>query len=100
MPCTAAIRRPGLPTFRAGAGGARVGWSYTMVVTSGVRGASRVPDRHRGCFPWSMDTLFDVDWHKLFVPKLSVLEMLIRGAGMYLALILLLRAIPKRQVGQ
>jgi uncharacterized membrane protein YcaP (DUF421 family) len=47
-----------------------------------------------------MSFLFAIDWEKLFVPKLSVLEMLIRGAGMYVALVLLLRLIPKRQIGQ
>lgn len=47
-----------------------------------------------------MNYLLAVDWGRLFVPKLSVMEMLIRGVGVYVTLILLLRLIPKRQVGQ
>ena len=47
-----------------------------------------------------MSFLLAVDWEKLFVPKLSVLEMMIRGVGVYVALVLLLRLIPKRQIGQ
>ncbi len=47
-----------------------------------------------------MNYLWAVDWERLLVPKLSVLEMLIRGVGVYVTLILLLRLIPKRQVGQ
>jgi len=47
-----------------------------------------------------MSYLVAVDWERLFVPKLSVLEMVIRGVGVYVAVVLLLRLIPKRQVGQ
>ena len=47
-----------------------------------------------------MDWLIDVDWHRLLVPRLSVLEMLIRGATVYGALVLILRAFPRRQAGQ
>jgi uncharacterized membrane protein YcaP (DUF421 family) len=47
-----------------------------------------------------MDWLVAVDWHRLLVPKLSVLEMLIRGAAVYVVLVLVLRAFPRRQAGQ
>jgi len=47
-----------------------------------------------------MDWLVAVDWHKLLVPKLSVLEILIRGASVYVVLVLVLRAFPRRQAGQ
>jgi uncharacterized membrane protein YcaP (DUF421 family) len=47
-----------------------------------------------------MDWLVGVDWEKVLVPKLSVLEMLIRGAAVYVALVLILRAFPRRQAGQ
>src|SRR5919204_5145350 len=47
-----------------------------------------------------MDFLLQVDWHKLFVPKLSVLEVLVRGVAVYLSLCLLLRVVLKRQAGK
>lgn len=47
-----------------------------------------------------MEWLIGVDWEALFVPKFSVLEMLIRGLFVYLALMLLLRLVLKRQTGQ
>jgi uncharacterized membrane protein YcaP (DUF421 family) len=47
-----------------------------------------------------MDWLVGVDWHRLLVPKLSVLEILIRGAAVYVVLVLVLRAFPRRQIGQ
>jgi uncharacterized membrane protein YcaP (DUF421 family) len=40
-----------------------------------------------------------VDWEKLFVPTGSVLEVVIRGSVIYLALFLALRFLPRRQVG-
>jgi uncharacterized membrane protein YcaP (DUF421 family) len=47
-----------------------------------------------------MDWLVGVDWHRLLVPKLSVLEIVIRGATVYVVLVLVLRAFPRRQIGQ
>ena len=45
-----------------------------------------------------MDTLFQVDWHSMFVPTESVLEIFIRGTVMYLGMFLLLRFL-RRQAG-
>ncbi len=47
-----------------------------------------------------MHFLFDVDWAGLFVPKLSVLELLLRGVGVYVSLCLLLRVVLRRQAGK
>src|SRR5262245_25779773 len=48
----------------------------------------------------TMDWLVGVDWQKLLVPRLSVLEIVIRGATVYVVLVLVLRAFPRRQIGQ
>jgi hypothetical protein len=47
-----------------------------------------------------MDFLFHVDWPTLFVPKLSILEILLRGILVYVGLCLLLRVVLKRQAGK
>jgi uncharacterized membrane protein YcaP (DUF421 family) len=47
-----------------------------------------------------MDILWRTDWARLFIPEMSLLEALIRGTFMYLALCLLLRAVLKRQAGK
>src|SRR5437870_12064508 len=47
-----------------------------------------------------MDALFHVDWHALFIPKLSFLEIILRGVIIYVGLCLLLRIVLKRQAGQ
>jgi uncharacterized membrane protein YcaP (DUF421 family) len=46
-----------------------------------------------------MDILFKVNWKDLFVPKVSVLEIMIRGTITYLSLFILLRVVLKRQSG-
>lgn len=46
-----------------------------------------------------MDLLFKVDWYQIFVPSLSVAELLIRGSLVYLMLFAVLRFLPNRQVG-
>jgi uncharacterized membrane protein YcaP (DUF421 family) len=46
-----------------------------------------------------MSEFLTVDWHKLFVPGGSVLEILIRGTVLYLVLFVLLRVILKRETG-
>ncbi|MBE9181457.1 DUF421 domain-containing protein [Oculatella sp. LEGE 06141] len=46
-----------------------------------------------------MNTLFQVDWHHLFVPDTSILELVLRGSLVYVALLAILRLIPRRQVG-
>jgi uncharacterized membrane protein YcaP (DUF421 family) len=43
--------------------------------------------------------LFAVDWHKIFVPSVSLAELFIRGSLVYLILFSLLRFLPNRQVG-
>lgn len=43
--------------------------------------------------------LFAIDWYKLFVPSVSLLELFIRGTLVYLVLFALLRFLPSRQVG-
>src|SRR2546423_1521051 len=48
----------------------------------------------------SMDALFHVDLHALFVPKLSLLEIVLRGTVIYVGLCLLLRVVLKRQAGK
>lgn len=47
-----------------------------------------------------MEALLHVNWHKLFVPQLSLAEILIRGLLVYLGLCLLLRIVLKRQAGK
>ena len=47
-----------------------------------------------------MDSLFRVEWSELFTPKLSLLEMLLRGVIIYIGLCLLLRIVLKRQAGK
>jgi len=46
-----------------------------------------------------MGTLFDVDWRAMFVPALGLLEVVVRGSIMYLALFAILRFIGRRQAG-
>jgi uncharacterized membrane protein YcaP (DUF421 family) len=45
-----------------------------------------------------MDNIFQVDWQSIFVPHTSLLEIIIRGTFMYLAIFVLLR-IFRRQAG-
>jgi uncharacterized membrane protein YcaP (DUF421 family) len=40
-----------------------------------------------------------MDWHALFVPRGSLLEMVVRGTVVYLALFCALRVLPRRQMG-
>ncbi|MDE5454096.1 DUF421 domain-containing protein [Bradyrhizobium sp. CSA112] len=44
-----------------------------------------------------MDRIITVEWADLLVPTHSVLEMIVRGTVMYLALLLILRFVMKRQ---
>lgn len=46
-----------------------------------------------------MGYLFEIDWAQLFLPRKSLAEILLGGVVVYLALCVLLRIIPKRQVG-
>ena len=47
-----------------------------------------------------MDWLLQIDWQALLVPQHSVLEMVLRGTIMYVALFLILRFLTRRQFGQ
>lgn len=40
-----------------------------------------------------------MDWERLFVPGGSLLELVLRGTILYLALFLMLRLLPRRQLG-
>jgi uncharacterized membrane protein YcaP (DUF421 family) len=42
---------------------------------------------------------FSVNWQAVFVPNISVLELVIRGSLVYLALCSVLRLLPSRQLG-
>jgi len=46
-----------------------------------------------------MDFLAAMDWREIFVPQNSLLEMVLRGSIMYLALFLLMRFIGRRHSG-
>ena len=46
-----------------------------------------------------MDYFLDIDWHTLLVPTHSVLEMIVRGTLMYLALFIFLRFMARRLTG-
>jgi len=41
----------------------------------------------------------DIDWHSLFIPTLSVAELILRGTVIYLMLFLFLRFLPRREMG-
>ena len=43
--------------------------------------------------------MFDVDWAKLFVPNLPLMELFIRGSFIYLMLFGVMRFLPRREVG-
>ena len=45
------------------------------------------------------NALWSVDWAAVFIPAGSVLEMIVRATIMYFAIIVLLRAVVKRQTG-
>ncbi len=45
------------------------------------------------------EILWNIDWHSIFTPENSVLEMLVRGTLMYFILIGLMRFVLKRQAG-
>jgi uncharacterized membrane protein YcaP (DUF421 family) len=46
-----------------------------------------------------MDWLWEVDWRGIFVPSHSILEMVVRGSLMYLALFIIFRLLAKRDAG-
>ena len=46
-----------------------------------------------------MERIYDVDWHRTFMPETPLLEIVLRGTLTYLALILLFRIVLKREPG-
>jgi uncharacterized membrane protein YcaP (DUF421 family) len=46
-----------------------------------------------------MDKWFYIDWPAIFVPSISIFELIIRGSLVYLALFTVLRFLPSRQIG-
>lgn len=46
-----------------------------------------------------MDTLLAVDWAAIFLPQHSLLELIVRGTIMYLAILVMLRIMLRRQAG-
>ncbi len=46
-----------------------------------------------------MDKLFYINWQEMFVPSISVAELVIRASLVYLALFSVLRLLPSRQLG-
>ena len=46
-----------------------------------------------------MDPFLGVDWQKVFVPDVPVVELVVRGTLVYLVLFAILRFMPNRQVG-
>ena len=46
-----------------------------------------------------MEKLYSVNWHELFVPHGSLVELILRGTFMYLGLFLLMRFILRRNPG-
>jgi uncharacterized membrane protein YcaP (DUF421 family) len=47
-----------------------------------------------------MSTWFDTDWGNIFVPQMSLPEMVVRGTVGYLGLVALLRLVPRREAGK
>ncbi|MBC7768915.1 MAG: DUF421 domain-containing protein [Phycisphaerales bacterium] len=43
--------------------------------------------------------LWRIDWHAIFIPERSVLEMIVRGTIMYFVIVVLLKLVVKRQSG-
>jgi uncharacterized membrane protein YcaP (DUF421 family) len=46
-----------------------------------------------------LENIFNLDWGKIFLPDTPLLEIVIRGSIMYLAIFLLMRFILKREAG-
>src|SRR3954454_9868071 len=46
-----------------------------------------------------MDKITGMDWHGTFVPDTPLLEIFIRGTLVYFLIFVMLRVIPKRQIG-
>ena len=47
-----------------------------------------------------MANWFETDWIKIFVPQMSIPEILVRGTLGYLGVVILLRLVPRREAGK
>lgn len=47
----------------------------------------------------ALDTLIEIDWRAIFVPRNSLIEPVLRGTIMYLGILVMLRVVLRRQVG-
>src|SRR5262245_15709741 len=47
-----------------------------------------------------MNALWTVDWQRMLVPEMSILEIVIRGTVTYIGICILLRVVLKRQAGK
>src|SRR4051794_24969505 len=57
-------------------------------------------ERCGGATGLGMGSWLETDWGRLFTPTMSLPEVLIRGALVYVAVVLLLRVVLKRQAGK
>jgi uncharacterized membrane protein YcaP (DUF421 family) len=46
-----------------------------------------------------MDKWYSINWQEVFVPSMSIVELIVRGSLVYLALFFVLRSLPTRQLG-
>jgi uncharacterized membrane protein YcaP (DUF421 family) len=46
-----------------------------------------------------MQKWYSINWHEVFVPSMSIVELFVRGSLVYLALFFVLRSLPTRQLG-
>jgi uncharacterized membrane protein YcaP (DUF421 family) len=47
----------------------------------------------------NMDKWYSINWQEVFVPSMSIVELIVRGSLVYLALFFVLRSLPTRQLG-
>lgn len=46
-----------------------------------------------------MENWYSVNWQEIFIPSISIVELIVRGSLVYLALFTVLRFMPSRQMG-
>ncbi|MBW4668212.1 MAG: DUF421 domain-containing protein [Cyanomargarita calcarea GSE-NOS-MK-12-04C] len=46
-----------------------------------------------------MQKWYSINWQEVFVPSMSIVELILRGSLVYLALFFVLRSLPTRQLG-
>jgi uncharacterized membrane protein YcaP (DUF421 family) len=47
----------------------------------------------------NMQKWYSINWQEVFVPSMSIVELILRGSLVYLALFFVLRSLPTRQLG-